>query len=197
MSSIQPLCVKPTIHVLFARAECILLQWFQNIPLLMYQSLWLTVTQQDNIEISHYWQCSHLYRQSAIWNGASAQRICLPYSWDFLDAPISPCFPETHCNNDFSTIIQIRWKFFVVDIQILMQWSLQNYAHGTTAMLLNSVMCEILKWSAWNYSTQQFPQIRNFELCRTYCWWNVPLDLIVVWSPTGLPLLSSTHFMFV
>ena len=37
--------------------------------------------------------------------------------------------------NGFSIAIQIRWKFRFTLISILMQWSLQNFVHGTTAVL--------------------------------------------------------------
>ena len=37
--------------------------------------------------------------------------------------------------NSFSIAIQIRWKFRFTLISILIQWSLQNFVHDTTAVL--------------------------------------------------------------
>ena len=37
--------------------------------------------------------------------------------------------------NGFSIAIQIRWKFRFTITSILLQWSLQNFVHGTTAVL--------------------------------------------------------------
>ena len=37
--------------------------------------------------------------------------------------------------NGFSIAIQIRWKFRFTLISILIQWSLQHFVHGTTAVL--------------------------------------------------------------
>ena len=44
--------------------------------------------------------------------------------------------PGTHFTNDFSITIQIRWKFHLALIQLLMIISRQNLAHATTAQLL-------------------------------------------------------------
>ena len=41
----------------------------------------------------------------------------------------------THFTNDFSITIQIRWKFHLALIQLLMTISQQNLAHATTAQL--------------------------------------------------------------
>ena len=43
--------------------------------------------------------------------------------------------PGPHFTNGFSIAIQIRWNLRFTLISILMQWSLQNLVHGTTAVL--------------------------------------------------------------
>ena len=43
--------------------------------------------------------------------------------------------PGAHFTNDFSITIQIRWKFHLALIQLLMTISQQNLAHATTAQL--------------------------------------------------------------
>ena len=43
--------------------------------------------------------------------------------------------PGTHFTNDFSITIQIRWKFHLALIQLLVIISRQNLAHATTAQL--------------------------------------------------------------
>ena len=44
-------------------------------------------------------------------------------------------YPGPRFTNDFSIAVQIRWKFRFTLISILIQWSLQNFVHGTTAVL--------------------------------------------------------------
>ena len=41
--------------------------------------------------------------------------------------------PGDHFTNDFSITIQIRWKFHLALIQLLMTILQQNLAHATTA----------------------------------------------------------------
>ena len=43
--------------------------------------------------------------------------------------------PGAHFTNVFSISIQIRWKFRFILTSILIKWSLQNFVHGTTAVL--------------------------------------------------------------
>ena len=43
--------------------------------------------------------------------------------------------PGPRFNNVFSIAIQIRWKLCFTLTSILIQWSLQNFVHGTTAVL--------------------------------------------------------------
>ena len=53
--------------------------------------------------------------------------------------PIFPwpliCGTGSRFTNGFSIAIQIRWKFRFTITSILIQWLLQNFAHGTTAVL--------------------------------------------------------------
>ena len=56
------------------------------------------------------------------------------------------------------TIIQIRWKFHFVCIQIIMVWLIQNFAHAMTAV------CKILYWHyslELTYSKKKIPM--NWE----------------------------------
>ena len=48
--------------------------------------------------------------------------------------------------NDFSSVIQIRRKFYATPIQVSLQWSLWNYAHGTTAVLSWYVQNFVALW---------------------------------------------------
>ena len=53
-----------------------------------------------------------------------------------------------HFTNSFSIAIQIRWKFRLAPISIVItKWSLQNFTHDTTAMLLWHV--QIFGASLW------------------------------------------------
>ena len=63
-----------------------------------------------------------------------------------LDTHLSECFlpqlsqvavvgTRARFTNGFSIAIQIRWKFRFTLTSILIQWSLQNFVHGTTAVL--------------------------------------------------------------
>ena len=54
--------------------------------------------------------------------------------------------PGTHFANDFSIAIQIRWKFHSALIQVVVMGSLQNFAHGMTALLSWHVHNIIAKW---------------------------------------------------
>ena len=50
-------------------------------------------------------------------------------------------------SNGFSIAIQIRWKFCFTLISILIQWSLQNFVYGTTAVLSWHVQKFVAVWS--------------------------------------------------
>ena len=52
-----------------------------------------------------------------------------------------------HFTNNFSITIQKWWKFHFALIQILIKWSLQNLAHGTTAGLSWHVPNFVVIWS--------------------------------------------------
>ena len=42
---------------------------------------------------------------------------------------------------DFSIVIQIRWKFHSALIQVVVKWSLWNFAHGTTVVVTCATFC--------------------------------------------------------
>ena len=58
-------------------------------------------------------------------------------NFSYLLAMLCCCnsVPGTHFTNDFSITIQIRWKFHLALIQLLVIISRQNLAHDTTAQL--------------------------------------------------------------
>ena len=65
--------------------------------------------------------------------------------------------------NGFSIAIQIRWKFRFSVISILIQWSLQNFVHGTTAVLSWHVQKFVVIW--WPATKLQHSEISvEFEL---------------------------------
>ena len=70
----------------------------------------------------------------------------------------------THFIN-FSITIQMWWKFHFALIQIIMKWSLQNFAHGTTA---------VLSWHMQHFVAIGFPAI-ELQLNKIYIefelWW--------------------------
>ena len=53
-----------------------------------------------------------------------------------------------HFTNNFSITIQMWWKFHFAPIQILIKWSLQYLAHGTTAGLSWHVPNFVAIWSS-------------------------------------------------
>ena len=55
--------------------------------------------------------------------------------------------PGAHFTNNFSITIQMWWKFYFALIQILIKWSLQYLAHGTTAGLSWHVPNFVAIWS--------------------------------------------------
>ena len=65
--------------------------------------------------------------------------------------------------NGFSIAIQIRWKFRFTLTSIMIQWSLQNFVHGTTAVL----SWHVQKFVAIRWPTTELWQVEvsiEFEL---------------------------------
>ena len=54
--------------------------------------------------------------------------------------------PGARFTNVFSIAIQIRWKFRFTVTSILIQWSLQNFVHGTTTVLSSHVQKFVAIW---------------------------------------------------
>ena len=70
-------------------------------------------------------------------------------SWsvgNILDWQVQMC-SGAHFTNNFSITIQMWWKFHFAPIQILIKWSLQYLAHGTTAGLSWHVPNFVAIWS--------------------------------------------------
>ena len=75
--------------------------------------------------------------------------------------------------NGFSIEIQIWWKFRFTLTPILIQWSLQNFVHGTRAVLSWQVQQFVAIW--WPATELQQGEISiEFELRAKYRWWNRP-----------------------
>ena len=76
-----------------------------------------------------------------------------------------------HFTNDFSITIQIRWKFHLALIQVLMTISQQNLAHATTAQL----SCHVPNFVAITLLVSEWEQNEisiTFELWWKNCQWN-------------------------
>ena len=79
--------------------------------------------------------------------------------------------------NGFFIAIQIRWKFRFTLISILIQWSLQNFVHGTTAVLSWHVQKFVAIW--WPTTELQQGEVSiEFKLRAKNRYWNGPLDLL-------------------
>ena len=70
--------------------------------------------------------------------------------------------------NGFSIAIHIRWKFRFTLTSILIQWSLQNFVHGTTAVLSWHVQTFVAIWSSATELWQGEVSI-EFELRAKNC----------------------------
>ena len=55
-------------------------------------------------------------------------------------------YSETHFTNEFFIIVQIHLNFNFDFNRILMQWSLQKFAHATTAQLSWHVQNFVVIW---------------------------------------------------
>ena len=89
------------------------------------------------------------YKPPIIWPYSVSHKICTwfccacesnftsIFSYSFYKSIIlsTSCDSGARFTNGFSITIQIRWKFRVTLSSILIQWSLQNFVHGTTAVL--------------------------------------------------------------
>ena len=84
--------------------------------------------------------------------------------------------PGARFTNGFSIAIQIRWEFRFALISILMQWSLQNFAHDTTAVLSWHVQKFVAIW--WPATELWQGEISiEFELRAKNRYWNGPWAL--------------------
>ena len=78
---------------------------------------------------------------------------------------------RSHLTNDISITILIQWKFGFALNQILIKWSLQNFAHGNAWQLCCHGMCK--KVAIWWLRTelQQNEIFIEFELrVKNLCW---------------------------
>ena len=94
-----------------------------------------------------------------------------PYHWILCAEKLSF---RGHFTNDFFGLIQIRWKFHSAPIQVILKWSLWNFAHGTTVQL---------SWLLHNYVALLYPGMElhlfQFSIGLKLRWktrsWNGPL----------------------
>ena len=85
-----------------------------------------------------------------------------------------------HCTNDFSCTIHIWLKFHFTLSQILINWSLQNFAHDTTAVLSWHVQkFVVIWWPVIEIFSIKFELLMNRLLVK---WTHVPQPL---WSGIG------------
>ena len=82
--------------------------------------------------------------------------------------------PGAHFANDFSTVIQIQWKFHSALITVIKKWLLWNFAQGMIAVLSWHVQNLV---GIWFRTTRVMPKwfFVEFELQRK--------KSIVKWSP--------------
>ena len=93
----------------------------------------------------------------------------------------------THFTNDFSITIQIRWKFHLALIQLLVIISRQNLAHATAAQL----SCHVPKYCSDHYIIIWMRAKWNFHHI-----WIVMEKLLVKWAPDPYPQCNE-HFLLV
>ena len=86
-----------------------------------------------------YRYAKHSYKRHAISEGSLLMHDINQY--------IHKC-AGAHFTNDLSITIQMWWKFHFAPIQILIKWSLQYLAHGTTAGLSWHVPNFVAIWSS-------------------------------------------------
>ena len=81
---------------------------------------------------AYAWQIGSFWQDTLeLWH---ADCICHPAAvFDHPQRKVVATGP--HSTNGFSIAIQIRWKFRFTLISIQIQWLLQNFVHGTTAVL--------------------------------------------------------------
>ena len=80
---------------------------------------------------------------------------------------------RVHFTNNFSTVIQIWWKFHSALTQIVVKWLLWNFAHGKTAVLLWRVRNSVAIWHpTMDLHYNQFSI--QYELPWGICSWNSP-----------------------
>ena len=84
------------------------------------------------------------------------------YPGDSCRSPVR-CYAGPRSTNVFSIAIQIQWKLHFALISIPIQWSLQNFVHGTTAVLSWHVQKFVVMW--WPVTELQQGEVSiKFEL---------------------------------
>ena len=93
-------------------------------------------------------------------------------------ASLTPCVLSwfgagAHFPNEFSIVIQIRWKFHSTLFEVVVKWSLWHFAHGTIAVLSWHVQnCIAIWYTTMSLHLNQFSI--EFELWWKNCSWNGP-----------------------
>ena len=97
--------------------------------------------------------------------------------------------PGPHFTNVFSIAIQIWWKFHFTLTSILIQWSLQNFVHGTTSVLSWHVQKFVgIWWPAKKLQQGEFSV--EFELQTKNLQWNRPQVSSTVCDIVVIPVVT-------
>ena len=98
-------------------------------------------------------------------------------------------WPGANFTHDFSMVIQIQWKFYPTPMKVVTEWSLWNFANGTTAVLSSHVKKFVVIWNPmqWCYIKTKFPSNLNYD--EKNCLWNGPL----CWIMDKLQYITGSH----
>ena len=114
-----------------------------------YLPLWLYATmlylQLENFPDGYHkfqFVCQYTIKRVPAWTDCMmvdvyniSQEICISLVFQRYIAGTEATRPGTRFTSSFSIAIQIWWKFRFTLTSILIQWSQQNFVHGTTAVL--------------------------------------------------------------
>ena len=127
--------------------------------------IWYLIARSREISKPWDWYFKLSFR-SGIWHARRQQ--CCRFTWQISERPYNSKYescgfgilwvltsylilkrgPGAHFTNNFSITFQMWWKFHFALIKILIKWSLQYLAHGTTAGLSWHVPNVVAIWSS-------------------------------------------------
>ena len=127
-----------------SRANCIVACWhISNIPPMISSFSWS--------QICYKFDTPYFIQQQHLWHIAIQPTVgCSAYKLIYVVRLLTARGESSgaHFTNNFSITIQMWWKFHFALIQILIKWSLQYLAHGTTAGLSWHVLNFVAIWSS-------------------------------------------------